>query len=316
MLIVSIMLSVFLAGCGQADKQAEHTADGKLQIYTTLFPLYDFTRTIGGEHVNVNSLLPAGAEAHDYEPSAKDIGKVNEAKLLIYNGAGYETWINNMVKNLDPQKTKPVDASKGLPLVDIQGHEDHEHEGEAAKGESSHEHGTYDPHVWLNPELAKQQAGNIKAALAEVDPAHAADYEANYNKLAQQLDGLDQEYKAAVAKAKKKEFMVSHQAFTYLAERYGLEQIPVSGLSPSQEPTQQQMQQLIETAKEHNITYVAFEGLVENKVAQTVQRETGAQAVTLYTLENLTKEQFNAGKTYVDMMQENLTTLKKVLEVQ
>ncbi|WP_171253198.1 metal ABC transporter substrate-binding protein, partial [Acinetobacter baumannii] len=97
MLIVSIMLSVFLAGCGQADKQAEHTADGKLQIYTTLFPLYDFTRTIGGEHVNVNSLLPAGAEAHDYEPSAKDIGKVNEAKLLIYNGAGYETWINNMV---------------------------------------------------------------------------------------------------------------------------------------------------------------------------------------------------------------------------
>ncbi|MFT9849704.1 metal ABC transporter substrate-binding protein [Aneurinibacillus sp. REN35] len=316
MLTLSIALSVFLAGCGQTEQQTENAAGGKLQIYTTLFPLYDFARAIGGEHVDVNSLLPAGAEAHDYEPSAKDIGKVNEAKLFIYNGAGYEAWIDNMTKNLDPQKTKAVDASQGVKLVEAKGHDDHGHEGEAPEVEEQHSHGGYDPHVWLNPQLAKQQAGNIKTALVEVDPAHKADYEANYNKLTQQLDALDQEYTDAVAKAKKKEFIVSHQAFTYLAERYGLEQIAVSGISPSQEPTQQQLQQLIETAKEHTINYVAFEGLVENKVAKTVQRETGAQAVTLYTLENLTKEQFGAGKTYLDMMKENLTTLKKVLEVQ
>ncbi|GEN36498.1 metal ABC transporter substrate-binding protein [Aneurinibacillus danicus] len=330
LLTLSLMLSIFLTGCGQEGVEAGKGEDGKVEVYTTLFPLYDFVRAIGGDHVKVNSLLPPGAEAHDYEPSAKDIGKVNEARLFVYNGAGYEAWIDNMTKNLDSQKTKVVDASQGLQLVepDEHAHEgeqvhegEHSHEEEAANmeehgHEDEHDHGKYDPHVWLNPVLAKQQAANIKTALTEVDPAHKADYEANYNKLAQQLDALDKEYKDAVAKAKKKEFIVSHKAFTYLAGHYGLEQLSVSGLSPSQEPTQQQLKQLIETAKAHNIKYVAFEGLVENKVAKTVQRETGAEAVTLYTLENVTKEQFDAGKTYTDIMKDNLTTLKKVLEVQ
>lgn len=323
LLAMSIIFTVFLVGCGQKETETKKQAAGagqQIEVYTTLFPLYDFVRTIGGEYVKVSSLLPPGAEAHDYEPSAKDIGKVNEAKLFIYNGAGYEAWIDNMTKNLDAQKTKVVDASQGLQLVESDNHEhegEHAHEeGEAHEEHEEHNHGKYDPHVWLNPQLAKQQAANIQKGLAEVDPAHKAEYEANYNKLAQQLDALDKEYKDAVAKAKKKEFVVSHKAFTYMAEHYGLEQLSVSGLTPSEEPTQQQLKHLIDTLKEHNIKYVAFEELVENKVARTVQRETSAEAVTLYTLENLTKEQFNAGKTYTDIMKENLNTLKKVLEVQ
>ncbi|MCI1695786.1 metal ABC transporter solute-binding protein, Zn/Mn family [Aneurinibacillus aneurinilyticus] len=321
LLTISIVFSIFLAGCGQKETiDQKQITDGsqKIKVYTTLFPLYDFVRTIGGEHVKVSNLLPPGAEAHDYEPSAKDIGKVNEARLFIYNGAGYEAWIDNMTKNLDVQKTKVVDASRGLQLVESDKHEEeHAHKnGEAHEEHEGHSHGKYDPHVWLNPQLAKQQAANIQKGLTDVDPAHKAEYEANYNKLAQQLDALDKEYKDAIAKAKKKEFVVSHKAFTYMAEHYGLEQLSVSGLTPSEEPTQQQLKHLIDTLKEHNIKYVAFEELVENKVAKTVQREAGAEAVTLYTLENLTKEQFNAGKTYTDIMKENLTTLKKVLEVQ
>ncbi|AMA74335.1 hypothetical protein ACH33_16975 [Aneurinibacillus sp. XH2] len=328
--VLSLVLAVFLIGCGQKGEGAASAgkANGeKIQVYTSIFPLYDFTRTIGGEHVQVTNLLPPGAEGHDYEPSAKDMAKLNEAKLFIYNGAGYETWIENVTKNLDPQKTKALDASQGLQLIETEMHEhegEHAHEGEHShKGESVHEedhsehaHGKYDPHVWLNPMLAKQQAEKVKNALAEVDPAHKDAYEANYKKLAADLDALDKEYKDVIGKAKKKELVVSHKAFAYLTRQYGLIQLSVSGLSPSEEPSQQQLKSLIDTVKAHNIKYVAFEGLVENKVAKTVQRESGAEAVTLYTIENVTKEQFDAGKTYIDLMKENLNTLKKVLEVQ
>jgi zinc transport system substrate-binding protein len=320
LLTLSIVFALFLTACGQKNAGTEKADAGKIEIYTTLFPLYDFARAIGGDYVKVNSLLPPGAEPHDYEPSAKDIAKVNEAKIFVYNGAGYEAWIDNMVKNLNTEKTKVVDASKGLRLIESteQEHDEHTHAGEAVAGTEEHNriHGKYDPHVWLNPQLAKQQAAHIEKELVEVDPAHKGAYEANYNKLTQQLDALDKEYKDAIAKAKKKEFVVSHKAFTYLAEHYGLEQLSVSGLSPSEEPTQQQLQQLVETVKAHHIKYVAFEGLVENKVARMVQREAGAEAVTLYTLENATKDQLNANKTYVDIMKDNLTTFKKVLEIQ
>ncbi|WCN37587.1 metal ABC transporter substrate-binding protein [Aneurinibacillus uraniidurans] len=312
-----LVLMFFLVGCGQKNGAESQGGSGKILVYTSLFPVYSFAKTIGGDHVEVKSIVPPGAEPHDFEPSPKDLGELNEAKLFVYNGAGYEAWIEKVGQNLDKSKTKVLDASQGVQLLASTADD---HEGHAAtdghkEDEHGHELGKYDPHVWLDPMRAKQQAQNIEKALIEIDPVHKADYEKNYQALAADLDAIDQQYKDLVAKAGKKELVVSHKAFTYLANRYGLEQIPVSGLSPSQEPTQQQLKQLIDTVKQHNIKYVAFEGLVENKVAQAVQRESGAEAVTLYTLENVTKEQLDAGKTYGDLMRDNLQTLKKVLEV-
>ncbi|BAU25978.1 zinc transport system substrate-binding protein [Aneurinibacillus soli] len=316
-LLLGMML--FLVGCGQKNESVPQGGADKVLVYTSLFPVYSFTKSIGGDHVEVKSIVPPGAEPHDFEPSPKDLGELNEAKLFVYNGAGYEAWIEKVGQNLDKSKTKVLDASQGVQLIESTAGE-HDHEGTAVTSghteeEHGHEHGKYDPHVWLDPMRAKQQAQNIEKALIEIDPAHKADYEKNYQTLAADLDAVDQEYKGLIAKAGKKELVVSHKAFTYLANRYGLDQISVSGLSPSEEPTQQQLKQLIDTVKQHNIKYVAFEGLVENKVAKTVQRESGAEAVTLYTLENVTKAQLDAGKTYGDLMRDNLQTLKKVLEV-
>ncbi|MMZ58590.1 High-affinity zinc uptake system binding-protein ZnuA precursor [compost metagenome] len=324
---IILIVMLFVTGCGKKEEtnpnseqnQVEKTKDEKVLVYTSLFPIYDFTRKIGGEHVTVKSIVPTGAEPHDFEPSPKDMAELNRAKLFIYNGAGYETWIEKVTQNLDQAKTKPVDASQGVQLLDAakeeepSSHDEHDTEkGSAEKHED--DHGVYDPHIWLDPMRAKQQAENIRKALVEVDPTHKDEYQANYDKLATELASLDKEYKDAIGKAQKKEFVTSHRSFAYLAEHYGLEQIAVSGLSPSEEPSQRDLSNLIDTVKKHNIKYVGFEELVQSKVAQAVQRETGAEAIILNPIENVTKEQFAAGKTYIDLMKENLETLKKMLE--
>lgn len=328
-LVFNLISILFITGCGTTDKNAsgQVTEGGKVVVYTSLFPLYDFAKRIGGEYADVKSIVPPGAEPHDFEPSPKDMAALSEANLFIYNGAGYETWIDKVQQNLDPSKTKVVDASTGISLLNTTAEENEgTDQGQMAKGiapspnsgnavKEHREQGMHDPHVWLDPMRAKQQALTIERAFSEVDPAHKEAYKANYTKLAADLDAIDQSYKDTLAKAKKKEFVTSHRAFAYLAQRYGLTQIAVTGISPSDEPSQKDLQHLIDTVKQHQIKYVTFEELVQSKVAETVQREAGAQAVKLNPLENVTKEEFAAGKSYVDLMKENLETLKKVLEV-
>lgn len=335
--ILILVVMVALAGCGKSTgTSASDTSNGteemtgnKILIYTTLFPLYDFARQIGGQYAEVKSMIPVGAEPHDFEPSAKDMVELNKADLFVYNGAGFEAWVDKTVENINKDKTVVVNASEGLALLESHHHEDgdeedhdHEqsseesdHEDEAEEGHD-HDHGEYDPHVWLDPMMAKEQANKILQALIQIDPEHKAEFQANYDQLAADLDSLDREYRDTINKAAVKELIVSHQAFSYLANRYGFEQIPVSGLSPSNEPSQKELMELIQVLKEHNLKYVAFDSLVESKVAQTVQREAGAEAVSLYTLENITSDQMKAGKSYIQLMKENLETLKKVFEVQ
>ncbi len=316
-----IMTLIFLlSGCAQ-DKQQAESPSNKITIYTTLFPLFDFARQIGGEHVEVYSVIPTGAESHDFEPSAKDIIAINQADMFIYNGAGYETWIENVIDNLDASKTMLVDASSELKIAEILGashsHDHEEGHEEGHKEEHDHVHDdANDPHTWLDPINAKTQAGTILASLTALDPTHEADYQANYDRFATELDSLDLQYKEMIKHATKHEIVVSHQAFGYLANRYGFKQVPIAGLSPSSEPSTKALQQLIELIKEHELKYVAFDALVESKVAKTVQRETGAESVTLYTIENVTKQQMEQDVTYLQLMKENLETLKKVLEVQ
>jgi zinc transport system substrate-binding protein len=335
LIALSLVFMLALTGCG-GNKEAEEnkqpvadpkpTVEEKIVVYTTLYPIYDFVGQIGGEFVTVKSIVPPGAESHDFEPSPKDMTEINESNLFIYNGAGFETWIEKITENLDTSKTMVVVATEGIELLEADEHGKGEHDEHGKEKHDEHkddhgkeehdDHGSLDPHVWLDPIRAKQQAHHVFKALSAIDPEHIDTYQSNFEKLIADIDALDAAYNEAVAKAKNKEFVVAHAAFGYLANRYGLEQIPVSGISPSAEPSQKELQELIEIVKKHNIKYVAFDELVESKVAQTVQRETGAEAVTLSNLENATKEQFAAGKTYVDLMMENLETLKKVLEVQ
>jgi zinc transport system substrate-binding protein len=318
--VLSFLVSVAIAGCGAAENPKPAPANGgteKLKVYTSIYPLQYVAARIGGEHAEVVNIVPTGVEPHDFEPTAKDIVAMAEADVFVYNGSGFELWVDKAVEGLDKSKTTVVNTTEGLELLKSEehGHDEHaaETSGEAAEESHEHEHGEFDPHVWLDPTLLKAQAEKVKAALVQKDQAHSADYEKNFQQLAADLDQLDKEFKEMVAKAPKKEFMVSHSAFGYLAHRYGLEQVAISGFSPADEPSPSEMKELVEHAKEHNINYVLFETLVSPKVAEVIAREAGIKTATLNPLEGLTEEEAKAGKDYLSIMRDNLETLRTVL---
>ena len=306
------ILAVFmlvLNGCGKESTDQESNKNGKIAIYTTLYPLHDFAGKIAGDRAVVENIVPPGVEPHDFEPSVKDMRMLNEADLLIYNGAGFEAWVEKTASALNNKKLRVVEASKNIDLL-------HEQKETSHKEDEHDHHGGYDPHIWLDPNRAKLQAKAIKEALAEIDPEHRDIYEANYQHLVQQFDGLDVSLKDLRDHVQKTEVVVSHSSFGYLTNTYGLEQISIAGLSPSDEPTQRDLQEIIETIKERQVKYIFFETLVSGKIAEVVKNEVGAEALTLNPLENLTQEEIAQGKDYFSIMKDNIEVLRKALEYQ
>lgn len=302
-------LILLLVGCQEATIQ---TNPNQLTVFTSIYPLEHFTKKIGGKHVQVHNLVPAGTEPHDFELSAQKMAELTKADLVVYNGAELDTWLDKAKKANRSSQTKWLETTKNIHLLANQG-EEHGHKEETGHVEEEHA-GEFDPHVWLNPLLAKKQAHQIKESLIQVDSKHKTEYEKNYQQLAKQLDQLDQEIKAMTVKAKKKEFVVSHAAFGYLAEQYGLSQIAVSGLSPADEPSAKDLQEIIHTMNEHQLKHIFFETLVSSKVAQMIQREVKAQSLTLNPLEGLTAEEKEQNADYFSIMRKNKENLAKALE--
>lgn len=335
---LSLISSLFLSACSQTTdkpltetKKEDATQINKLTVYTSFYPLYDFASKIAGDRAEVANLIPPGTEPHDFEPKASDLVNLSEADILIYNGSGFEGWIEKALEALDSTEMQVVNTSEHVQLLTNKetGHVDGDHHGEEGKHpeevhgsehkESEHadEHGQvegiYDPHIWLDPLRAKDIATSIKEAFIKVDSAGKQTYEENYNKLITEFDKLDKEYQEVVKNAKHKEVIVSQAAFGYLTNRYGLKQIAIAGLSPSDEPTQKELVEIISFAKEHNVKYILFETLVSGNVAQMVKDQIGAEALTLNPLEGLTLDEINQGKDYFSVMRENLVSLKTAL---
>lgn len=321
---IIMIISLFLAACGQkADvtepsngivQQADSTA--KLTVYTSFYPLYDFTQKIAGDRADVVSLVPPGAEPHDFEPTAKDLMELSEADVFIYNGSGFEVWIEKVLNAIDTSNMIVVNSSEHVLLLTNEktGHDSEAHEDEVHHDEAYGD-GIHDPHIWLDPLSAKDIAHAIKDVLIQADSEGRTTYENNFQELAADLDQLHAEYQEAVAESDHKEIVVSHAAFGYLANRYGLTQIAISGLSPSDEPSQNDLQEIITFTKEHDVKYILFETLVSGKVAESIRKQIGAEALPLNPLEGLTKEELAGGKDYFSVMRDNLESLKKALGV-
>lgn len=312
--VLSIILTSTLAlfGCNKQEQEAPSIAgktDNKLIIYTTVYPLQDFTQKIGGEHVQVESVYPPGVDAHTYEPTAKTMQHIADGDAFIYVGQGMEGFVERIVKTLENERVKFVEATAGIDLLLA----NHTHEDGHAH-EDEHDHGDVDPHVWLDPIYSIQMAETIKQTLTELKPEAKNDFEQNFASLKQQLEQLDSQFQQLIKGAKRKEILVAHAAYGYWEKRYGLKQISVTGLSPTNEPSQKQLASIIQTAKEHDIRYIFFEQNVTSKIAEVVKNEIGADVLILHNLEARTNDDIANNKDYFAIMNENITALKKALQ--
>ena len=298
-------LVVLLSGCSAktasktVTENMSSSSTRKLTVYTSFYAMYDFAKKIGGDKINLTNLVPAGTEPHEWEPSTGDIKNLENADVLIYNGASMENWVDKVVKSLNNKKLITVEASKGINL---------------SENKDKDEDLKYDPHVWLNPMNAKKELEAIKYAFVKADPKNKDYYEKNYADNAKKFDELDAEYRASAATFKSKNIVVAHQAFGYLCGAYGLKQIAIEGLNADSEPSPAKMAEISDFVKKNKIKYIFFEDLISPKVADTIAKETGAKTAVLNPLEGLEQKDIDSGKEYISVMKENLQTLKTALQ--
>lgn len=333
-LFMAVLMSmVLLIGCSkndavtteQGDNLEQTAKETKIKVMASFYPMYDFAVNIGGDKVEVKNMVPSGIEPHDWEPAASDIADLEEADVFIYNGADMEHWVETVLDTLENKDLIIVEASQGIEL--LEGYE-HDEEDEHAEDEDNADEDNIveeddhneedeehlDPHVWLSPVNAKIQAQNIRDAFIKADSANESFYKGNYDNYAAKLDALDQKFKDALINLVNKDIIVAHEAFGYLCNTYGLNQVGIEDLSPDSDPDPARMEEIIEFAKEKQIKVIFFEELVSPKVAETIAQEIGAATEVLNPLEGLTEEQVKAGADYISVMEENLNNLLKALQ--
>jgi zinc transport system substrate-binding protein len=344
-IILLFILVLTIAGCSNTERTNE-----KIKIYTTIYAIEDFTKKIGGSLVEVHNLIPAGADAHTFEPTAKEIVNVATADAFIYTGVGMEGFINSLVETLQNEDVLFIKASSGLSLhnIEVESHEEHEEHGEHEEHEEhgehdeheeheehgehdeheehgeheesnenetdAHDHGLIDPHIWLDPVLAKTIAHNIKEGLIKLDPENAQLFETNFLQLQAELEDLHAKFQKTINSSAKKEILVTHAAYGYWEKRYGIHQHAITGLSPTNEPSQKQLLHLIDVAKQEDIKYIIFEQNVTPNVALVIKKELQAQTLTLHNLAVLTATDENNKEDYFSIMNKNLKTLEKALK--
>lgn len=315
--------AAILGGCGLGDSTGE-AGKGGLPVVATVYPAYDIAKQVGGDKVNVTLLVPPGTEPHDWEPTVKDLKAVGQAKVFIYNGAGLEPSEKLLASDI-LKEAKPVELAKSVDVIPIKTVEldgeaeaahDHDHHTDEAHHDDDdhdHHHGTVDPHIWLNPMNVAKEVDAVVAAFSEADPANKDYYEGNGKAYKEKLKALDAQYEAFAQTVPNKELVVTHEAFGYLANRYGFTQLGIMGVAPDAEPTPERMASIISFVKAHKVKAIFSEELVNPKLAEAIAKETGAKVYMLNPVEGLTEEQMKAGATYLSIMEDNLKVLKTAL---
>ncbi|KZE39745.1 adhesin [Bhargavaea cecembensis] len=325
-LILSASLLV-LAGCGSDNssgevKDADRASEKALTVKTTVYPLAYFTERIGGDSVSVSSIYPPGADSHTFEPTQKDMISLADSDLFIHTGLGLEGFVNKAEKTLSGEDVRLVAAASHIPddqLLHGSGHneEHHDHDEEAdyqeEPGHEGHDHTGVDPHVWLSPVIADQLALAVKEALTEELPEKETEFTERYEELSAELKQLDSEFREMADSAETKTFFVSHAGFGYIAEEYGLEQVPIAGLNPQSEPSQKELARIVDLAREKQVSTIFFEQNITSKLTQVIVNEIGAESDTLHNLSVLSQEDIENGADYFSLMRQNIERLGKAL---
>lgn len=303
--------TALLAGCGAAGSTTENTESDKLQIVTTFYPMYDFTKQVAQDDAEVSMLLEAGMEVHSFEPSSQMIAEIQDADVFIYNSPEMETWVPDVLASIDTSDMVVICASDAITLLEYEGEAHaHDHESEEKGANAGHSH-TVDPHVWLDPVLAQTEVSTIAEGLAEADPDNAEDYLENAGIYNGKLNELDEAYRAAFEGTENRTFVTQHAAFAYLAARYDLNQISVTGLNAEVEPSAAALATLSDYVKANNISHIYFENNASSQTAETLAEEVGVELAVLSPLEGITEEDQKKGSDYISVMLDNLEALKK-----
>ena len=321
-LIMLMIFAVAVSGCTEEvetqapnyeaegdDISNEEEAQEKISVVATLFPQYDFARRIGGGNVEVRYLLPTGTEAHSYEPTPQDMVSLLTADVFLYTGDFMEPWTKNIVENLKEEDVLVIDLSQGIPLLTA---DDHDHDDDH---DDDHGDEAVDPHYWTDPNMAIIMVKTIGGALSQADPDNAEQYKNEEAALIEDLMTLDSDIREALSRTKSKTILSGgHFAFGYFARQYGLEHMsPYAGFSPNAEPTPQRITALIQTIEETGANAIYHEELIDPKVAQVIVDETGVKLMLLHGAHNISKEELDSGKTYIEIMYDNLENLKEGL---
>ncbi|MFI5484906.1 metal ABC transporter substrate-binding protein [Micromonospora echinaurantiaca] len=291
-----------VAAC--SDDGAAGADPQRVDVVAAFYPLQFVAERVGGDAAAVSNLVKPGAEPHDLELNPRQVGQVTEAELVVYL-KGFQPAVDEAVAQNAADRS--FDVATVQPLLDASAG-GHAHEGEEAG--HADEAGGKDPHLWLDPTRLAAVADRLAERFGQADPDRAADYTARAATLRTDLAKLDAEYTEGLKTCQRREIVVSHTAFGYLAERYKLEQIGLTGLSPEVEPAPQRLAEVAEEAREHGATTIFFETLVSPKVAETIAAEVGARTAVLDPLEGLSADN---GGDYLSVMRTNLETLRTAL---
>lgn len=322
------VLAVIVGACA-ADDGAD---DAALHLVAAFYPLEFVADRVGGEHIALSPLAPPGVEAHELELTPSQVADVSQADLVVFL-TDFQPAVDDAVA--EHAADRGFDVAAAVPLLEAApdgGHEDgHEgeekdgHEGEEEDGhghedeggedghggeDDGHVHGSEDPHVWLDPDRLATIADELAARLSELDAEHADDYAANAAALRGELETLDAEFTDGLADCQRREIVVSHAAFGYLADRYDLRQVAVSGLTPEEEPSPQRLAEVIHEAEEHGATTIFFEVLVSPAVAEVIATDVGAETAVLDPVEGLAAD---SDEDYLSLMRANLAALRDAL---
>lgn len=292
-IIIVIPLSSYTVWATDSASLIESDSNSQLQVITSFYPLYEFSENISQNKADVILLVPPGVEPHDWEPTIQDVQLMQNSDLIVINGIGFEDWIHDL-EELNFQGTI-VDTSKGI----ITKHNEN-------FGQTDHDHKENDPHIWLNPQMAKTQVKNIANAFSKADPVNSEFYQKNAIKYIEELDFLDSKIKNELSQCNS-DFIAFHNAFSYFAEEYGLTQHTIVSSSPNSEATAKTIENVITTATNLDTKIIFTEEMTDTRTSQIIADEIGGKVLILSPIEVQTDG------NYISRMTDNLENLKEAL---
>ncbi len=308
LIVITLVISMNLFACSSKQQDAE-----KITIMTTLFPQYDFARQIVGDKCEVQLLLPPGSESHSYEPTPKDIININNADMLVYTGDDMEVWVATILEGVDNEVLNVVDVSEGIELFKT-GEADHNHSHEVDL-EHGHSH-EVDPHFFTSPKNAIIMMNTILEEIVKLDPDNEEYYRSNCEAYIARIIEVDERLRNIAEEVEDKTLYFGGKfAMLYFVNEYHLSYVsPFDSCSHESEANPKSIVEIIECMKEHGADTVFYEELADPKVAEMIADEIGGNTLLLHSCHNVSKDEFESGVTYVDLMNQNADNLEKGLK--